>query len=165
MVKNPQIYESFLLSIIEDYFLPLSLLDTPFQFSMVQNLRNMIPFLTVLFSYPPPSLYIHTFRTFYLPWKTVTSNIDIIPAPLIPAANIDTSPLPTCYLPSLSIFLSYAKENFLIAFLFPHFLLISFFFFYLILSPESFFVPFSFSLLPSKKGNEDFLIFEGNLGL
>ena len=47
MVKNPQIYESFLLSIIEGYFLPLSLLDTPFQFSKVQNPRNMIPFLTV----------------------------------------------------------------------------------------------------------------------
>ena len=47
MVKNPQIYESFLLSIIEGYFLPLSLLDTPFQFLKVQNPRNMIPFLTV----------------------------------------------------------------------------------------------------------------------
>ena len=48
MVKNPQIYESFLLSITEGYILPLSLLDTPFQFSKVQNPRNMIPFLTVL---------------------------------------------------------------------------------------------------------------------
>ena len=34
-------------TVIEGYFLPLSLLDTPFQFSKVQNPRNMIPFLTV----------------------------------------------------------------------------------------------------------------------
>ena len=120
-------------------------------------------FWSLLFSYfLPHPLSISTPFSYLLPTLEIgaTSNIDILLAPLSYRPQISMSPLPTFYFHShsrLSLFLS-RKKNFLllsfslISYLFLSFLPYSF-------SRLLFRFFFSFSVLSSKIGNDDFLIF------
>ena len=122
------------------------------------SLFSLFGLLDILIFSSTLPLYPHPFRTFYLPWKTAWLQISIITcSPLVPAANIDISPIP--------LFIFIPIPDFLSFFLVRKFLFLTYFFlFYLILSPAYFFVSFfSFSLLSSKIGSKDFLILGWNL--
>ena len=149
------------------YFLSLSanlFAYLTFFFSLF-SLFGLLDFLIFLFS-PPPSLYIHTL---FVPFTFLGKRRDfkyryITCSPLVPAANIDMSPLPTFYVHShsyLSLFLTRKKIFLLLSFSLISYLFLSFLpYSFSRLLFRSF---FSFSLLSSKISSKDFLILGGNL--